>query len=48
MLARSGVRLACKLAVASVGRTTTVFDLRRVAFVVEHCMVEHMVDHCSS
>ena len=49
MLVRSGVGLACKLAVASARRMTTVFDLCRVVnVVVDHCMMEDRVDHCSS
>ena len=45
----SSVGLACKLVVASAGRTTTVFGLRRVVVVVaDHCMMEDRVDHCSS
>ena len=49
MPVRSGVGLACKLAVASAGRTTTVFDLHTVVDVVaNHCMMEDWVDRCSS
>ena len=48
MLARSGVGLTYKLVVESAGRTTNVFDSRRVVIVAEHCMVEDRVDHCSS
>ena len=44
-----GVGLACRLAVASPRRTTTVFDLRRIVDVVDDlCMVEDRFDHCSS
>ena len=46
---RSSVGLACRLAVASVGRTTSVFDFRRVVDVApDRCMVEDRFDHCSS
>ena len=38
--ARFGVELACRLAVASAGRMTTIFDWRRVFLVADHCMVE--------
>ena len=49
MLARSSVGLACKLVVASAGRTTIVFDLRRIIDVVaDHCKMEDRVDRCSS
>ena len=49
MLVWSGMGLACKLAVASAGRTTTVFDSRRVVnVIVDHCMMDDRVDHCSS
>ena len=41
--------LACKLALASSGRTSAVFDLRRIVDVVsDHCIMEDRVDHCSS
>ena len=44
-----GVGLACKLAVASVGRTMIVLDSCRFFDVVgDHCMMEDRVDHCSS
>ena len=44
-----GVELACRLAVASAERTTTIFDLRRVFYVVtDRCMKEDRVDHYSS
>ena len=44
-----GVELACKLAIASVGRTKTVFGLCRVVDVVaNHYMMEDRVDRCSS
>ena len=44
-----GVGLACKLVVASVECTATVFDSRRVVDVVfDCCMMEDMVDRCSS
>ena len=47
--ARSGVELTCKLAIASAGRTTTVFDLHRVVDVIaDHCMMEDRFDHHSS
>ena len=46
---RSGVGLACKLAVALVGRTTIVFDLRRIVDVfADQSMMEDRVDRCSS
>ena len=46
---RSGVGHACKLAVASAGRTTIVFDLRRVVDVVSyHFMMHDRFDRCSS
>ena len=46
---RSCVELVYKLAVASAGQTTSIFDLRRVVDVVaKHCMMEDRVDHCSS
>ena len=49
MPAWSAVGLACKLTVVSVGRTTTVFDLRRVVNVVaDHCMMEDRVEFYSS
>ena len=49
MSVRSGVGLACKLAVASAGRTMTVFDSRRVVDVVaDHYLMEDRVDRCSS
>ena len=49
MPVRSGVELACKLAVVSVGRTTTVFVLRRVVDVfANHWIMEDRVDRCSS
>ena len=49
MPARSGVELACKLAVASARRTTIAFDSRKVVDVVaDHCMMEDRVDRCSS
>ena len=49
MAVQFGVGLACKRAVASVGRTMTVFDLHKVVdVVVDYCMMEDMVDHCSS
>ena len=49
MLVQSGMGLACKLAVASAGRTMTIFDSRRVVDVVsDHYMMEDRVDHCSS
>ena len=49
MPVQSGVGLACRLAIASAGRTTTIFDLHRVVdVVVEHYMMEDRVDHCSS
>ena len=45
----SSVGLACKLAVACVGPTTIVFDLRRVVdVVVVSCTMEDRVDRCSS
>ena len=49
MWAQSGMKLACKLVVESAGRMTIVFDLRRVdgVVVVDHCMMEDRVDHCS-
>ena len=49
MPVRSSMGLACKLAVASAGRTTIVFDLHKVVDVVaDRCMVEDKVDRCSS
>ena len=46
---RFGVELACRLAVVVAGRTTTAFDLHRVVDVIDgHCMMEDMVDCCSS
>ena len=43
------VELACRLAVASAGRTTTIFNLRRVFYVVvDRCMKEDRVDYYSS
>ena len=48
MLAQSPVGLACRLAVESAGRTTTVFDSRRVVVVADHFMVDDRVDRCSS
>ena len=46
---RSSMGLVCKLAVASLERTTTVFDLHKVVDVVGyHCMMEDRVDLCSS
>ena len=45
----SGMRLACKLVLASSGRTKTVLDLHRVFdVVVDHCIIKDRVDHCSS
>ena len=41
--------LACSLAVVVVGQTMTVFDLRRVVYVVaDRCMMKDMFDHYSS
>ena len=41
--------LACRLAVASAGQTTVVFDLRKVVdVVVDRYIVEDRFDHCSS
>ena len=49
MPVRFGVGLACKLTVASVGRTPTLFDSPRVVDVVtDHCMMEDRVNHFSS
>ena len=49
MPAWSGVELACRLAVVSVGLTKIVFDSLRVDVVVaDHCMMEDRVDRCSS
>ena len=48
MPTRSGMELACKLAVESAGRTRIVFDSRRVIVVADHCMVEDRVDGCFS
>ena len=49
MPVRSDMGLAYKLVVASVERTTTVFDSCRVVdVVVDCCMMEDMVDRCSS
>ena len=48
MPAWSGVELMCKLVVESAGRTTTVFDWRRVVVVADRCMVEDRIDRCSS
>ena len=49
MLVRSSVELACRLAVASTGQTTIVFDLHRVVdVVVYHYMMEVRVDHSFS
>ena len=51
MLVRFGLGLACRLmvALAVVGRTSNVFDLRRVAEILAaHFMMEEMFDHCSS
>ena len=46
MPVQSGMELVCRLAVAYVGRTPIVFDLRRVVDVVaDHCMMEDR-DHC--
>ena len=48
-IARFGMGLACKFAIASGGRTTAAFDSRRVVDVVpDHCMVEDRVDRCFS
>ena len=45
---QSGMELAHKLAVVLEGRTTTVFDLHRVADVVaDQYMMEDKVDRCS-
>ena len=45
---RSGVELACEVAVASAVRTTTILDSRRVVDVVaDHCIMEDSVDRCS-
>ena len=49
MPVQSGMGLACKLAVVIARRMTTVFDLHRVFdVVVDHCMMEDIVDRCSS
>ena len=49
MPVRSGIGLACRLAVAFVRQTMTIFDLRRVDDVVaDRCMVEDRFDHYSS
>ena len=48
MLAWSGVELAYKLVVELAGRMMTIFDWRRVVVVANHCMVEDMIDCCSS
>ena len=49
MPARFGVGLACRLAVASAGRTATILDSHRVVDVVaDHCKMEDRVDHYSS
>ena len=49
MPVRSGVGLVCRLAIASVGRTTTVIDLRTVVDVVaDHYIMKDKVDRCSS
>ena len=45
MPARSGVGLACKLAVASAGQTAIVFYSRRVVVVIDHCMMEGRVGY---
>ena len=46
---QSGVGLACRLAVASAGRTMTIFDMHRVVDVVaDHYMMDGRVDCCSS
>ena len=43
------IRLACKLAVASAGRTIVVFDSHKVVDVVANrCMMEYRIDQCSS
>ena len=47
MPTRSGVGLACKLVVASAGRTTTVFDSHRVDVFADHCKMEDRADRCS-
>ena len=45
----SSMEFACKLVVAFVGRTMTVFDLHRVVGVVaDRCMMEDRVDRFSS
>ena len=48
MSARSGVGLACRCAVESMGQTTTVFDIRRVVVIADHYVVEDRIDRCSS
>ena len=49
MLVQSSMEPACRLAVASAGRTMIVSNSRRVVDVfAENCMMEDRVDHCSS
>ena len=49
MSTQFGMEFASRLAIESAGRTTIVFDSRRVDVVfADHCMMEDSVDRCSS